>query len=46
MKLILCVLAAIAANWLFFEMSFAERALIGLGACLIVNWACEHWELG
>ncbi len=46
MKLILCLIAAIGSNWLFFEMPFVQRALIAVGACVVVCWACDHWELG
>lgn len=45
MKIILCFLAAIAANLIFLELPFVQRAVIGAGACFVVCWACDHWEL-
>lgn len=35
MNVLLCVIAAIVANWYYFDMQLPERLLITLGAVLV-----------
>lgn len=45
-KILLMIIAAIAANWFWFEQPFLTRMAAGIVATLIVSFVCDRWVLG
>jgi len=46
LKILLMIIAAIAANWFWFEQPFLTRMAAGIVAALIVSFVCDRWVLG
>lgn len=45
LKILLMIIAAIAANWFLYEQPLLTRFSVGLGAALIVAFVCDCWVL-
>lgn len=45
-KILLMIIAAIAANWIWFEQPLLARMAAGIVAALIVSFACDRWLPG
>ncbi len=46
LKILLMIIAAIAANWFWYEQPFLTRMATGIVAALIVSFVCDRWVLG